>query len=187
MSTSYVEQPFLTRVRSRASHMMWLGAAFLAVGAAALVFPMVATLAATLLVGWVLIVSGAVTLFGAFSLHGARPFFGALLLGLLSVAAGAFILAQPLSGALAITLVLGALFMIEGAFELVMAFELRPARSWIWMLVSAIASIFLALVIIEGWPGVSLVALGAVLGVNFISTGLAYLFVGGTVRRGGAA
>jgi uncharacterized membrane protein HdeD (DUF308 family) len=184
MSTSYVEQPLLTKVRGRANHLMWLGAAFLVVGVAALVFPMVATLAATLFVGWVLIFSGAVTLFGSFSVRGAGPFFGSLLLGLLSVAAGAFILARPVGGALAITLVLGVLFMIQGAFELVLAFELRPARSWTMMLASAIASIFLALVIIWGWPGVSLVALGAILGVNLISTGLAYLFLGRTVRRG---
>jgi uncharacterized membrane protein HdeD (DUF308 family) len=183
MSASYVESVFRTQVRKEANHVMWLGGALLLIGIASLVFPMATTLVATLFVGWVLIFSGAATLYGAFSLRGVGPFFGALLLGLLSVAAGVFILARPVGGALAITLCLGALFMIQGAFEAALAFEVRPSPGWGWMLVSALASIVLSLVIIAGWPGVSLIALGAVIGVNFLSSGLAFLMVGAAAKR----
>ena len=183
MSTSYIGEAFRTQVRKEAGRFIWLGVALLIIGVAALVFPAVSTLAATYFVGWVLVLSGAVTLFGSFSIRGAGPFFGALLLGLLSVAAGVFILARPQIGALAITLSLGAMFMLQGAFELVLAFELRAAQGWQWMLLSALASILLAIVILAGWPGTSLIALGTILGVNFISSGLAYLMVGGAVKR----
>ncbi len=183
MSASTVEGGFRARVRQEATHLIWLGAALLIIGVAALVFPEVSSLAVTFFVGWVLIFAGAVTLVGSFSLMGAGAFFGALLLGLLSVAAGVFIVARPAIGMLAITLALGALFMIQGAFELVLSFDLRPARSWGWMLISALASIVLAVVILAGWPGTSTVALGVIMGVNFISSGIAYLLVGGTVRR----
>ena len=183
MSTSYFGEALRTQVRQEAGRFIWLGVALLVIGVAALVFPAVSTLAATYFVGWILALSGAVTLFGSFSLRGAGPFFGALVLGLLSVAAGVFIFARPQIGELAITLSLGALFMLQGAFELVFAFELRSARGWQWMLVSALASIFLAIVILAGWPGTSMIALGVVLGVNFISSGLAYLMLGGAVRR----
>jgi uncharacterized membrane protein HdeD (DUF308 family) len=183
MSTSYIGEAFRTQVRHEAGRFIWLGVALLVIGVAALVFPVVSTLAATFFVGWVLVLSGAVTLFGAFSLRGAGPFFGALVLGLLSVAAGVFIFARPQIGELAITLSLGALFMLQGAFELVLAFELRPARGWLWMLASAVASIVLAIAILSGWPGTSMIALGIVLGVNFISSGLAYVLLGGAVKR----
>jgi uncharacterized membrane protein HdeD (DUF308 family) len=183
MSTSYIGEAFRNRVRQEAGRFIWLGVALLVIGVAALVFPVVSTLAATFFVGWVLVLSGAATLFGAFSLRGAGPFFGALVLGLLSVAAGVFIFARPQIGELAITLSLGALFMLQGAFELVLAFELRSARGWLWMLASAVASIVLAIAILAGWPGTSMIALGIVLGVNFISSGLGYLMLGGAVRR----
>jgi uncharacterized membrane protein HdeD (DUF308 family) len=183
MSTSVFEEALHTRIRHEAGRLTWLGAGLLLLGVAALLFPEVATVATTLFVAWVLIISGALSLFGAFSIRGAGPFFGALLVGLLSVAAGVFILARPLIGVLAITLSLGALFMVQGAFELVLAFEVRPARGWIWMLISAIASIALAVIILAGWPGSSAIALGVVLGVNFISSGLAYLLLGGAARR----
>jgi uncharacterized membrane protein HdeD (DUF308 family) len=50
------------------------------------------------------------------------------------------------------------------------------------MLVSAICSIFLSIVIVLGLPGVSLVALGIIIGVNLITSGVAYAFVGNAVK-----
>jgi len=180
---STLVEGFHEEVRKEAGHLMWLGAAFLIIGIAALVFPEVATLVATVFVGWILIFSGVANLFGAFTLRGVGSLFGALLLGLLSVAAGVFILARPVSGALAITLSLGAVFMIQGAFELALAFQARRLGGFGWMLVSALASIVLSIAILAGWPGISLVVLGILIGVNFVSSGLAYLFLGRAARR----
>ena len=182
MST-LADTAFGKELRRETSHLMWLGVALLAVGVVALVFPMVSTLVVTLFVGWLLIISGALSLWVAFSIRGAGPFFGALLFSLLSIAAGVFIIARPGVGALAITIVLGALFMVQGAFEAVFAFEVRPARGWGWMLLSAIASIVLSVIILSGLPAISLVTLGVLIGVNFMSSGLAYLLVGGAVKR----
>lgn len=61
--------------------------------------------------------------------------------------------------------------------EIFVAFEMRPLAGWVGMLLSGIASAVLAVVIVAGWPGVSAIALGILLGVNFLSTGLAYMFV----------
>jgi uncharacterized membrane protein HdeD (DUF308 family) len=181
--SAFVDTPFAKEVRKGSSSLMWLGAGLLAVGVVALIFPMVSTLVATLFVGWLLIITGFMSLFVAFSIRGAGPFFGALLFALLSIAAGAFIIARPALGELAITISLGALFMVQGAFEGVLAFELRPVRGWGWMLLSALASVVLSLIILSGLPTLSLVALGMLMGVNFISSGAAYLFIGGTAKR----
>ena len=184
MTISSFEGPFHGIVRREANHLMWLGGALLVVGAAAVVFPLVSTLVATVFVGWLLVISGLATLFASFSIRGAGPFFGSLLSSLLSIAAGIFILVRPGVGELGLTICLGALFMIQGAFEMMLAFELRPAKGWGWMLASALASIVLSLAIVAGLPGASLIALGVIVGVNFISTGIAYLFLGGTVKQG---
>lgn len=184
MTTSSFEGSLRGFVSKGANHFMWLGVALLVVGAAALIFPVMSTLVATVFVGWLLIISGLTMLFGAFSLGGAGPFFGALLSSLLSIAAGAFILMRPGVGMVGLTVCLGALFMVQGAFEMMLAFELRPARGWGWMLASALASIFLSIAIVVGLPGTSLVALGIIMGVNFISTGVAYLTLAGAVKYG---
>lgn len=174
---SLAGNPFHGRLRDASGRLFWLGLAMVVVGLAAIIFPMVSTLVATLLVGWVLLISGIVTLVGSFSIHGTGPFFGALLLALLSIAAGVFLLFNPLAGAVALTLMVGAIFMFQGAFEIVFAFEMRPHTTWVGMLISGIASVVLALLITVSWPGISVVLLGILLGVNFISTGLGYIFV----------
>jgi uncharacterized membrane protein HdeD (DUF308 family) len=176
------ESGFHEQVRHSAGRLTWLGIALIALGIAALVFPAVSTLVATVFVGWLLILSGILTVLGAFQIRGTGPFFGALLFGLLSLAAGAFMLVRPLAGELAITLTLGFLFMLQGANEAFLAFEVRPARAWGWMLVSAICSVVLSIAIVVGLPGISLVALGIIIGVNFITSGVAYAFVGATVK-----
>ena len=114
---------------------------------------------------------------GAFSIHGTGPFFGALLLGLLSLAAGVFLLFNPLAGAVALTLMVGVILLWQGAFEIYFAFEMRPHTGWVGMLISGIASIVMALLIIVGWPGISVILLGILLGVNFISSGVGYIWV----------
>ncbi|WP_395444829.1 HdeD family acid-resistance protein [Caulobacter sp. UC70_42] len=183
MTTSHFESPFGVQIKKGANRLMWLGGALLVVGVAALVFPVLSTLVATAFVGWLVFIFGLATLFASFSIREAGPFFGALLSSLLSIAGGVFILMRPDVGALGLTICLGALFMVQGAFEMMLAFHLRPEKGWAWMLVSAVTSILLSLAIVSGLPGTSLISLGVILGFNFISTGVAYLFVGGTVKH----
>lgn len=175
--TMFPDSLFHGRLRAASGMLFWLGLLLLIVGIAAIVFPMMSTLVATLFVGWVLLISGGVAFFGAFSIHGTGPFFGALLLGLLSIAAGVFLLFNPLAGALALTLMVGILFMLQGAYEIMFAFEMRPHTGWIGMLLSGIASIVVAVLIAAGWPSISVIVLGILLGVNFITTGLGYMAV----------
>lgn len=178
-----VETHFGDQIRKGAAAIIWFGIALLVAGVASLVFPAVSTLVTTVFVGWMLVFTGCVTVLGAFSIRGTGPFFGALLFGLLALGAGLLMLARPLTGEITITLILGFLFLLQGASEIFLAFELRPMRGWGWMLTSGVASILLALAIIVGLPGVSLFALGVVIGVNLISSGAAYIATGVLARR----
>jgi uncharacterized membrane protein HdeD (DUF308 family) len=153
------------------------------VGAAAIVFPMVTTLVATLLTGWVFLFAGGFMFLGAFSVHGTGPFFGALLWSLLTLAAGAFLVFNPLAGMVALTIVIAAMFMLQGAAELVFALETRPHAGWVWMLLSALASIVIGVAVAGLLPAVSLVVLGLLLGINFLSTGLAFIFLSMAARK----
>jgi membrane protein HdeD len=57
------------------------------------------------------------------------------------------------------------------------AMEMRPASGWLGMLLSGLASIALAIIIASGWPGISLIVLGLLFGINFLTTGLGYIFI----------
>lgn len=173
---------FHDRLRASSRALFWLGLAMTLLGIAAIVFPMISTLVATLLVGWTLLFSGGFMFLGSFSIHGTGPFFGALLLSLLSLAAGGFLVFSPVAGALALTLMLGVIFAIHGAFEISFAFEMRPHDGWVAMLLSGIISVIMAILVVAGWPAISVILLGILLGVNFISTGLAFVFVSRAVK-----
>jgi uncharacterized membrane protein HdeD (DUF308 family) len=168
---------FQERLRSISPRLFWLGLLLTLLGIAAIIFPEFSTLAATLLTGWIMLIAGVLIFISSFWIHGTGPFFAANLFGLLSGVAGVFLLFNPLAGAVALTLIVGIMFMFQGASELVFAFETRPANGWVSMLVSGIASIILAIIIVSGWPGISAIALGILLGVNFLTTGIAYMMV----------
>jgi len=176
-NTSIIGSLFHDRLRESSGRLFWLGLAMVMLGIAAIVFPIVSTLVATLLVGWVFLISGGFTFFGSFSIHGTGPFFGALLFSLISIAAGVFLLFNPLAGAVALTLVVGVVFVLQGVFEISFAFEMGPHPGWVGMLISGIASVVMAVLIAAGWPAISAIVLGILLGMNFLSTGLAYIFV----------
>ena len=168
---------FHGRAEAASRRLFWVGLAMTVLGIAAIVFPIASTLVATLMVGWMLLFFGVIALTGSFSIHGTGPFFGALLVALLAIAAGVFMLVNPVAGAAAITVVVAVLFVMQGAFEIAFAFEMRPMTNWGWMLVSGIIGVAAAVLIAASWPGISLVLLGIMFGVNFASTGVAYMFL----------
>lgn len=162
----------------------WYGVGLVVVGIIALLFPIGSTLASELFVGFAFLFAGIVSFAGSFSIRGAGPFFGALLWGLLQIAAGMFMLVNPLAGALALTLVIAILFMFQGAYELAFAFSMAAGASRRWVIVSAIISIAAGILVITGLPGISLVMLGVIVGVNFLSSGIALLMLHRKLRPG---
>ena len=82
-------------------------------------------------------------------------------------------------GAVSLTLVLIALFIVEGTFQIAASLSYRDVfpESWGWMLASGIADLILAALIIKGWPSTATWALGLIAGVNLITSGLAITMV----------
>lgn len=113
-NASFIDSLFHGRLRAASKKLFWIGLAMVVHGIAAIAFPFISTMAVTLLVGWLLLIFGLITFFNAFSIHGTGPFFWTLLLGLLSIAAGVYLLFHPLVGETALTLMVGMIFMVQG-------------------------------------------------------------------------
>ena len=143
------------------------------VGVLALVFPFGATFAIAVMAGWLLILAGGVTIADAFTVEGTGPFFGELLIGLLKLALGVYLVRHPDVSMVLLTLLLAAVFVIDGAAQLALAFELRPLDGWGWLLLSGIIAIAVGLLLAAELETMSLVTLGILLGVSFLTTGLA--------------
>jgi uncharacterized membrane protein HdeD (DUF308 family) len=174
-------QDVIPRVREvlarKNDQLFWGGVALTVVGLLALLFPVAATFVVARMVGWLLILSGLVTIWDAFTVEGTGAFFGELLIGLLKLALGVYLLRHPDVSIVALTLLLAAVFMIDGAVQLAMAFELRPLDGWIWMLLAGLVSIAVGLLIAAELPSFSLVAVGIYIGISFLSTGIARIII----------
>ena len=121
--------------------------------------------------------------FGSFALQGAGPFFGSLLFSLLTIACGGFLLFNPESGTVALTIVVAVLFMFDGAYQMALAFGLRPAKGWGWVLVSAILSAVIGFMIAANLPGTSQFILGLLVGIKFIFSGIAYIMLARALKE----
>jgi uncharacterized membrane protein HdeD (DUF308 family) len=161
------------------------GVVLLILGALAIVVPPLATLGVTIFLGWLLLISGVVGLVMTFMTRGAPGFWWSLLSGVLGVAAGFVLLAFPVSGALSLTLVLIAFFIVEGIASVMYALEHRRQLSgrWGWMLTSGIVDLILAAIILAGFPGTALWALGLLVGINMLFGGASLIGLGLAARN----
>jgi len=157
--------------------LFWGGVASAIVGVLALLFPVAATFAAAVVVGWLLLLSGLVTISDAFTLEGTVPFFGDLLIGLLKLGFGVYLLRHPDISIVVLTLLVAAIFMIDGAVQVVIAFELRPMGGWVWLLLAGLVAVGAGLLIAAELPRFSWVAVGFYLGISFLSTGIARIMI----------
>ena len=153
------------------------GVVLLVLGATAIVIPPLATLAVTILLGWLLLVSGVVGLITSFWMRQAPGFWWSLLSAVLGIAVGLVLLASPLSGALSLTLVLIFFFLIEGVASIMFALEHKRELSgnWGWMLMSGIVDLVLGAIILAGLPSTAAWAIGLMVGINMVFGGAALI------------
>jgi uncharacterized membrane protein HdeD (DUF308 family) len=146
-------------------------------GATAVVLPPIATLAVTILLGWLFLVSGILGLITTFWMRHAPGFWWSLLSAVLGIIVGAVLLASPLTGAFSLTLVLVAFFLVEGAVSIMFALDHKRELSgqWGWMLVSGIIDLGLAIMIFAGLPSTAAWAVGLLVGINMIFGGSALI------------
>jgi uncharacterized membrane protein HdeD (DUF308 family) len=90
---------------------------------------------------------------------------------------------HPLLGVASLTLLLASIFLIEGVLDLVLYFKLRPARGSAWVLFDGLVTLVLALFIGMHWPSSSAWAIGTLVGVSMIMSGVTRLMMSLAVRK----
>jgi len=162
------------------------GVVLLVLGATAVVLPPIATLAVTILLGWLFLVSGILGLITTFWMRLAPGFWWSLLSVVLGIVVGAVLLASPLTGAFSLTLVLVAFFLVEGAVSIMFALDHKRELSgqWGWMLASGIIDLALAIMIFAGLPSTAAWAVGLLVGINMIFGGSALIAMALHARKG---
>jgi uncharacterized membrane protein HdeD (DUF308 family) len=154
-------------------------------GLAAITIPPLAGLAATIILGWVLLIGGVVGLVSTFRARQAPGFWWSLLSALIALLAGAVLLWNPLQGLATLTFVLIAFFIVDGILIIVLAIEHQRELSgrWEWMLLGGIMDLVLAAIIISGLPGTLAWALGLLVGIDLVFGGFSLVAMALSARQ----
>ncbi|MGD9802999.1 MAG: HdeD family acid-resistance protein [Hyphomicrobiaceae bacterium] len=152
-----------------------VGVLLILAGIFAIAFPFVSSIAATLMVGWILVFVGVIEIIHAFSARGWRGAFWYGLVGLIFVIGGGMLIAQPLAGTFSLTALLAAILIVEGVIEVIASFVMRDRRNWGWVLASGIIALIAGLAIVEQLPTSAFWVLGFLVGLNLIFSGFSYI------------
>lgn len=151
------------------------GIIMLVIGALALILPMAAALAIELILGWLILFAGITQMLHAFRSKGSNRFWWETGVGLLYVVVALMLLFNPIQGLITLTLLLTILFIAEGLFKIILALQLRPESTWLWLLVSGVLSCALGFIILSNISGNARWVLGMMVGINFVFAGWALI------------
>jgi len=164
-------------------NMIW-GILMLICGFLAIALPFVSGIGVAIVIGWVLLATGVWhLLFGFRSGSGIAGFLWQLLLAIVYGAAGLMLLFRPLAGLAWLTLVLATFLVIEAVLEFVLYFNIRGRVRAGWVLVDAFITLLLGILIWAHWPSSSIWAIGTLIGISLIFSGISRLMLSSAGSR----
>jgi uncharacterized membrane protein HdeD (DUF308 family) len=161
---------------------LW-GVLLIVFGMVAVGLPFLAAVAVTGLVAWLIILAGVVHLVLGFRAHGAGSMIWKLLVGIAYLCFGGYLIVHPLVGVASLTLLLATLFLVEGVLDVVLFFKMRPLQGAGWVLTDGIVTLLLGALIYLQWPSSSLWAIGTLVGISLIFSGVARVMMSLAVRK----
>jgi len=106
-----------------------------------------------------------------------------LLVGIAYLCFGVYLIVHPVLGVVSLTLALASLFVIEGILDIILFVKMRPIRGSTWVLLDGIISLLLGLMIYMQWPSSAAWAVGTLVGVSLIFSGVARVMMSLAVRK----
>lgn len=159
------------------------GVVTIVLGFVALLLPLATGIAVSAFVGWIIVIGGIAYSASAFAVSGAGAFIWRLLIGIVYVAGGGYLAFHPSLALESLTLIVAAIFFIEGILETAVFFHLRSIPGSGWILFDAILTFVLAYFIWRPFPSSSSWAIGTLIGINLIMSGTTRLLYSVVARK----
>lgn len=180
--TESVAAPVAIAIKNDSTSLMILGIVTVVLGVLAMMAPLMAGIAIALLVGVLLIAAGIARTIFAFKCKSWGKGILVFLLGLLTLLVGFYMVARPGLALATLTLFLAAYFVVDGIFEIIEAFDLKPIGGWGWLLFGGVVSLLLGIMIWRQWPISGAWAVGILVGIKLLFAGFAMTGIGAAGR-----
>ena len=171
----------LQTARKGGRNMTIFGVMTMALGMLALSAPLVVGGSVVMLIGFLVVVGGMARFFWGFKREGSERVF-LLIVGGLTTLAGVLMIANPLFTAALLSILLAVYFIVDGICEIIGAVKVRPEPGWLWLLFAGVISLFLGIMIWKQVPLSGPVAIGVLIGIKLLFSGLTMMTVGQVVR-----
>jgi uncharacterized membrane protein HdeD (DUF308 family) len=159
------------------------GVIMILLGLLAMFLPHQTGLGVSVVIGWIIVVAGLAYLAYAFAARGAGSFLWRMLLGIVYVVGGGYLALHARLALQSLTLAVAIIFFIAGVLEIVTFFRLRILPGSGWLLFDAIVSLLVAFVIWYPWPSSATWAIGLLVGINLIVSGITRLIYSVAARK----
>ena len=179
---SSMQLPGLDQVRSKWGWFVALGALLILIGSIALGANYATTLITILVLGWMLIITGVIEAVSAFYVRSWGGFFLHILGAALDLVLGYLFLAQPVEGAMVLTVFLACLFFVGGSFRIVASMTSK-FPGWGWSLFGGIVNVVLGVLLIKQWPYDGIWFIGFCVALELIFRGWFWVMIGMSLKQ----
>jgi uncharacterized membrane protein HdeD (DUF308 family) len=162
--------------------LLLVGVFLVVLGVIAMATPAVAGNAVVIVIGILLLLTGGAQVFQGYREEALSRKIMPLVLGIITAIGGIAVLLHPWIGLKVLTLIMAAFFVVEGIWKVVTSFAYRPAQGWIAMLISGLLALVLAFLIWKQWPLSEMYAVGVLVGVDLLVTGVSMIVLAWTLR-----
>ena len=169
----------LETIKKDAKTAKWVGVFLVVAGFLALLAPLGAGLSLTIMIGALLLVSGAAQLLLVFRAGSIGQGLMLALFAVLSLVAGGYMMSQPVAALATLTLFLAAYFVAGGVVQTLAALAARPEPGWGWLLFGGVVSLVLGVMIWRQFPLSGIWAVGTLVGIQLLLSGWTLIAVGG--------
>jgi uncharacterized membrane protein HdeD (DUF308 family) len=156
---------------------------FIVLGVFAIIEPVAAGLGVGMLVGLLLVFGGGGHIVAAFRAGDAKHVLLQMLIAVAYLAGGIYFLTHVFMATATLTLLLGGIILAEGVLEAISYLRLKSEGASLWLLLNGIITLVLGGMIWMHWPSSTVWAIGTIVGVNLLMTGITRLLFGLAVRK----
>jgi uncharacterized membrane protein HdeD (DUF308 family) len=169
-------------VNEGGKNMTFFGVIAIILGVLAMLAPGVAGLSVSVMLGILALIAGGIRMMWAFKTDSLGKGILVFALGGLTLICGLILVSDPIAATGMLTLLLAGYFLVDGIFEIVAGFKMRPAVGSGWMIFAGIMSALLGVLIWRQFPLSGFWAIGTLLGIKLFFIGLTMIMTGSAVR-----